>query len=655
MDKTSQLTADPDPARPAENSDQPDQIACTTSRPSRAAAFAILFFVWLLVYVGGMFQPGLLDDADSVHAEAAREIVLRHDWVTLHINGMRYLEKAPLMYWGVAASFRAFGVSEWAARLPLVLGVLALMGCMYLFGRRFFGEKAGFYSALIVATGPGIYLYTRFLIPDALVALWLTASLYFFLSGYEDREPSRWSCWGLAVTTALNVLTKGLIGLVFTGGIIFLFLWILGDLGYLKIMRLVSSSLIFLLVASPWHVLAALRNPAVPNTAEKGFLWEYFVNEQFLRYINERVPHDYDKVPLLLFWALTIAWLLPWTAFLIPALKQVPLRLNALRKSLNARGRANLLLLIWALVIVGFFSFSSRQEYYTLPALPALALLVGGWLQRESEAGADAPEKRAGRKISAAIFAVGFACFAIAEALFLATKPAPAGTQISDVITDRPGTYTLSLGHLRDLTLQSMGIFRAPLWEIGVFLLAGTGLAWWLRRRGSPYKANIATVAMMVGVLFCVHQGFVIFSPELSSKALALAIREQYRPGEVIVVNGEYSWGSTLNFYTGAQLHLINTRKTGMWFGSLFPDAPAIFEDQTSLARLWNGQQRVYLFTKEFNAQKALGGIDPSQIFVLAKQGNKLVLTNRQESTKAAAPEAASEILRSHLVLLPRL
>ena len=312
-----------------------------------------------------MFQPGLLDDADSVHAEAAREIVLRHDWVTLYINGMRYLEKAPLMYWGMAASFKAFGVSEWAARLPLVLGVLALMGCTYFFGRRFFGEVAGFYAGLIVATCPGIYLYTRFLIPDALVALWLTASLYFFLSGYEQREASRWSCWGLAVTMALNVLTKGLIGLVFTGGIIFLFLLILGDLGYLKEMRLVSSSLIFLLVAAPWHVLAALHNPAVPNTAEKGFLWEYFVNEQFLRYINERFPHDYDKVPLLLFWALTIAWLLPWTAFLIPALKQVPWRLRAYRNSLDARGRANLLLLIWALVIVGFFSFSSRQEYYS--------------------------------------------------------------------------------------------------------------------------------------------------------------------------------------------------------------------------------------------------------------------------------------------------
>lgn len=139
-------------------------------------------------------------------------------------------------------------------------------------------------------------------------------------------------------------------------------------------------------------------------------------------------------------------------------------------------------------------------------------------------------------------------------------------------------------------------------------------------------------------VLFCVHQGFVIFSPELSSKSLALAIRRQYQPGQVIVVNGEYFWGSTLNFYTGAPLHLINTRKTGMWFRSLFPDAPAIFEDQDSLARMWKGPGRVYLFTKNFNAQKELGGIDPNTVYEFARQGNKIVFSNWPNTLRTVNP-----------------
>src|SRR5437763_9308166 len=96
-----------------------------SSRAGAKSSLLIILATWALIYVGSMFSPGLLDDADSVHAEAAREILLRHDWVTLHIDGLRYLEKAPLMYWGIASSFLSFGISEWSARLPLILGVLA--------------------------------------------------------------------------------------------------------------------------------------------------------------------------------------------------------------------------------------------------------------------------------------------------------------------------------------------------------------------------------------------------------------------------------------------------------------------------------------------------------------------------------------------------
>ena len=111
---------------------------------------------WFLIYIPGLAHPGLLDDADSIHAEAAREMVLNHNWVTLYINGIRYLEKAPLMYWSVATSYKFFGVGEWQTRLPLALTVLALAGVAYLFGRRFFGKESGFYAALITITSPGI-------------------------------------------------------------------------------------------------------------------------------------------------------------------------------------------------------------------------------------------------------------------------------------------------------------------------------------------------------------------------------------------------------------------------------------------------------------------------------------------------------------------
>jgi 4-amino-4-deoxy-L-arabinose transferase-like glycosyltransferase len=152
----------------ATQTQNPDPLPSTgRSAPpaSRITLLAFLFLAWLVTFAGGIFQPGLLDDADSVHAEAAREMVLRHDWVTLYINGFRYLEKAPLMYWAIASSFKVFGVRDWSARLPLVLAVGALIAGTFVFGRRFFGDQGGFYAALAIATGPGIYIYTRFLIP----------------------------------------------------------------------------------------------------------------------------------------------------------------------------------------------------------------------------------------------------------------------------------------------------------------------------------------------------------------------------------------------------------------------------------------------------------------------------------------------------------
>ena len=224
-------------------------------------ALLLLVGMWIAVYAVGLSGAPLLDDADTVHAEAAKEMLQRHDWVTLYVNGERYLEKAPLMYWSVAVSYKLFGMSEWSTRLPLMLGVLAMILATYGVGRFAFGGEGGFDSALVLATALGPFLFTRFLIPDVMVGLWLTLTFWFFLVALEQEKPSRLVCWGLAVVCALNVLTKGLIGLVFPAGAVGIYLLLTGNLRRLLRLRLISSTLVFLVVAAPWHVLAALRNP----------------------------------------------------------------------------------------------------------------------------------------------------------------------------------------------------------------------------------------------------------------------------------------------------------------------------------------------------------------------------------------------------------
>ncbi|HMK24330.1 MAG TPA: glycosyltransferase family 39 protein, partial [Terriglobales bacterium] len=205
--------------------------------PASSRSLLILVFLWGIIYFASSFTPALLDDVDSVHAEAAREMLTRHDWVTLYTNGYRYLEKAPLMYWGIATSYSVFGVADCSTRLPLILGVLATLLATYGLGRYAYGESGGLWSGVALATAIGPFIFTRFLIPDVLVGLWLTIGYYFFLRSLDEEPPSRTSCWGFAATCALNVLTKGLIGLVFPAGAIGLYLLLTGNLRHILKLR----------------------------------------------------------------------------------------------------------------------------------------------------------------------------------------------------------------------------------------------------------------------------------------------------------------------------------------------------------------------------------------------------------------------------------
>lgn len=603
-------------------------ISAERSARSRRLFLTVIVLIWAAIYISSIFQPALLDDADTVHAEAAREMATGGDWVTLHINnGFRYLEKAPLMYWCAAASFKIFGVHEWSARLPLALGVLALLLIVYRLGRRVYGEEGGFYSALVLGTGFGPFVFTRILIPDMAVALWLAIGFDFFWTTLEQaeagEEPSRWACWGIAATMALNVLTKGLIGLVFPIGTIFLFLLLTRNLRHLLRLRLLSSFLIFLLVAAPWHVLAGIRNPAQGEA--RGFFWFYFVNEHFLRYLNKRYPADYDTFPILLFWGLMLLWLMPWTAFIVQALRQIPVRLRHWRNGLPQRKRGTLLFALWALVVLLFFSFSSRQEYYVIPGVPGLALLLGGWLARETASPLDSPERRSGRISSLVLAIVGVLACAACIFLIAQSKTPPPGYDIAELLKKNPQDYALSFGHFLDLTPQAMGAFKVPLLFTGIAFAVFTILNWILRRSSRTMAANFMLAALMIVFLNQAHTGLKIFSPVLSSKVLADTIEANWKPNAVIEDNGDYEAASSVNFYTHRQLRILNGRRNNIWYGSTFPDAPAIFDDDQSFEALWRSTTAVFLVTDEDTVPKYVSAAGYCE---LAKWGDKLVLTN---------------------------
>jgi 4-amino-4-deoxy-L-arabinose transferase-like glycosyltransferase len=588
-------------------------------------SLVIFFLLWLAVYGPGLFTPPLQDDVDASHADAGREILVRHDWVTLHENNIRYLEKAPLPYWGVALGIKLFGVHTWSARLSLHLSVLALAFFLYFFGRRFLTPQSGFWASVVFLASCGPYLFTRILIPDVTVGLWIGIALYLFLDGWQSEKPKLLSCWGIAAVIALNVLTKGLIGVVFPCAIIFIFLLLARDLRHLLKMHLFSSTLVFLLVAAPWHILAALRNP--PAGQARGFLWFYFVNEQFLRYLGKRYPVDYDTVPILLFYGLIFVWFLPWSSFLPQALAQVRFRLPRIAGVSRSTEAVLLLLFCWPAVVLLFFSFSTRQEYYLAPGLPGLALLLGHWLAQEAEAPIGSPIARAGRRSAMALLVVGILIAAITGTLAVTSHTPAPNLELFDLLNKNPNLYALSLGHFLDLTGDAMGFFRGPLIGTALAFFFGTLLNWFFRRRGKTLAANWALIAMIVVFIECAHVSLGVFYPILGSKQFAITLKPLLQPGDKIFTDGEYANASSVRFYTGQQIYVLNGRVNGLWYGSLFPDSPPIFFDNAQFAQLWASPTRIYLITRNEKKRDTLAAIAP--IYLITKSADRYIFSNR--------------------------
>ena len=573
----------------------------------------------------------------------------RHDYVTPYIDGIRFFDKPPLMYWMASTSMSVFGISDWAARLPLALAVLGLLLSVYALGNRLFAaavarasapDRAGFYSALAVATAIGPYLYTRFFIPDILIALWMTLGVRLFLIALErvqssDLRSALIPCLGFAAVMALNILTKGLIGAVFPIGFVLLYLGITRQLHLLRRFHLLASAAVFLAIAAPWHILAAIRNPAIalpPGLglpAYGGWAWFYLYNEHVARFLSKRIPHDYGQTPVWLFWLFTLIWTMPWATFLPGALASHIHTLRSRAGTTIREHEAALALILWPGIILGFFTLSARQEYYGLPAIPALCLMAGGLLARADLT----PASPAAR--SAAAWSLWFltpiaTTIALICGYFALFAPHPAvGTTLASLLANDRALYNLSLGHLSDLTGAAMGFFRAPLVAVTLGMIALGPIGTLLRRRHHTYAANLTLAAGMTLTLLAAHTGLARFYPILGSKDLATAINTVLQPNDLIIVDSEVTYGSTLIFYTGHPVHVVDGRFNGLWYGSFWPDAPQVFEDDASLRALWPQPRRIFLLTYHTtDRQQDLSRF--GSVHVLASSGGKSILTNRE-------------------------
>ena len=615
-----------------------DQILETTTRsagqspaPETSSArrnfhLLLLLIPVLVFFLGIISPPGLMDDVDAAHGQLARNMLDSGDWVIPHLDGVAYIEKAPLPYWMIAVSYKIFGVHDWAARIPFALAAVLLCWITALYGRWAFSARAGFYAGLSLATCVGLFLFTRILIPDAMLTLCACVCFWSFQRVLEDDEthPRRWAAL-LAATLGVGVMLKGLLALVLLAG---------GGLLYLAITRRLfardtwrrlrpwSGAVIFLLIAAPWHVLATRRMPPYfvftmhsgPGQYH-GFFWFYFMNEHVLRFLGRRYPHDYNTVPRAAFWLLNLVWLFPWSAYLPAAFK-----LNYSPQ--DRAGRARLLALCWIGFLMVFFTFSTTQEYYSMPIYPALALLIGSAM--------DSDEKwlKVGNRVVALISAT--ALMAIAAILYL-VRAMPAPGDISRALEQHPSAYTLSLGHMGDLTLHSFAYLRAPLVVAGLAFAVGAVGAWLLSRR----RAVLAIAAMMVLFFQASRMALAVFDPYLSSRPMAEALF--HAPKGQLILDGAYYDYSSVLFYANRRALLLNGRVNNLEYGSYAPGAPPVFINDGDFARLWSGPEHCYLATETRHLARLGALVGQNNLYKMEESGGKLLLTNLPAGAIASA------------------
>jgi 4-amino-4-deoxy-L-arabinose transferase-like glycosyltransferase len=565
--------------------------------------------------------PSLMDDVDAVQAQIARNMLQSGDWVTARLDGVAYLEKSPLKYWMIAVSFLIFGVHDWAARIPIALGTVLLCWVTARFGAWAFGRRSGMNSGLVLATGVGLFLFTRILIPDVILTLTITLALWGMLRVLDDAEPHP-GVWAMVMWASVGtgLLLKGLIAAAFpvAAGLIYLGLTrqLLVRRTWLRL-KPFSGVLLLLLIAAPWHVLATLRNPPYFDFtmhSEKGsyhgFFWFYFINEHVLRFLNLRYPRDYNTVPRAYFWLFHLLWFFPWS-FYFPAAFRLSYRQP------DRASRVRLLCLCWAGFILLFFTFSTTQEYYSMPCYPALALLLGQaiasghtWL-------------RTGTKAIAAVAAL--AALAILAILWQVRGMAAPG-DIASALNSNPEAYTLSLGHMTDLTLASFAYLRGPLCVAGAaFAIGAIGAIAALAGRGSVPLA--ALTAMMVLFFHAARLALVVFDPYMSSRPLAEALL-QAPPGRLIVDDQYYTF-SSIFFYTNRRALLLNGRVNNLDYGSYAPDAPpGVFIDDQEFRRLWEAPERYYLAAEGPQLPRFEKLVDKRSLRVEKMSGGKYLFAN---------------------------
>jgi len=517
--------------------------------------------LWLVLVFGLLYGFRLgsypLDNPDEGrNTEIPREMIATGDWVTPRLNGVNYFEKPPLMYWAVGGSMKLFGLNEWASRAVPALFALGGILLTYAAARRLYGRNAGLISATVLGTGLLYFGTGRFLVLDMPVSVLMGATLFCFILALEEPPGTRrrWLFYGLYASAGLATLTKGFIGFLVTGAVMFLWLLIFNQWKRLRPLYLPSGAALFLLIAAPWHVLAAMHNETWAHRYIYFEHWARFTTTEHGRF----QPWHY------FIWIL-LGGLFPWMAFLWPAVR------DAVRGGWAKRGEnaTAWFFVTWVAFIFLFFTKSqSKLPAYILPVFPALAVLIGRWL-------AGVMADPAGlRRLRWSLRGFSFASGLLAAALIVTVM--------------RPGLIIHDPAQAAALRIPAMGLAT-------ILILGGVNVPILARLRGS--RAAVAGMAVTAalflgGLTFAVPD---IYKP--GTKELALLVKAQVQPGDRVMHYFDFFHDFT--FYAERTVDVVAAKGELELEEDAVARASGRFMSEAEFRARWMQPGRIYVVAKK--------------------------------------------------------
>jgi 4-amino-4-deoxy-L-arabinose transferase-like glycosyltransferase len=568
------------------------------------------------LFLSGLGGAPFVDPPEGFHAVIARDMLRLGDWVTPHVNGMRYFDKPPLLYWMMAVAFRALGPGEGAARLGSALPAVGVAVVTAWIGMRLAGLRVGLIAGLVVAANLELYLFARLVKPDLVFVLCIVLAFAGFVAAYLDRAGgrggprARWALLAFYAALAASVLAKDVLGAVVPLLGLGVFFALTGERAIVRRWVPWAGVLLFLAIAAPWYLVAEIRNP--------GFLWYTVVDNHILNVARQRVFPDED-VPLgaLEFLAVTAAGFAPWCLALPMAVWR---RLR--RPWASAEDRVWLLLSLWAVGVLGLVALSPfKLPHYGLPAFPAFALLVAKLWDEVLEGKPGAPSALG--LLVPPLMVLGTAAFAS----FLAWQgriALPDGMLASaDVAARNVGTTG---GDLPFMSPGQVGqLLRSAAMALGLGALgAAVGLA--LRR---PVIGLGALLAAMLAFLPISAEGFSLFARSRSARGLGQALALRATPADILAHEGPLENSGAWLMDLDRPVKVVNGLVSNLAFGATFPEARDTFWDAPRLEAAWMGPGRVFLLSGRRPEASVVRGLPPGSVHLILQGGGRWLYSNR--------------------------